>query len=232
MIKNWLISRKSKGLYIKGTFESMRGDYKKAIEILSLAIQANPTFLDAYQHRGVAYMESGNNEAAIKDQSFVISQEPDRILAYYNRGVAYFIKGEMDHAMLDMKEAIRFDPKFSDAYTYIGHIYIFRKEFDSAIINFNKAIELGDLKQGYFNRASAYEEKKDFTSSIADWTKVIELIPNSAIAYCRRGILYSKTNNRELAVKDLVRGLKDKTQLPDSLRQESENLLAKLQAAG
>jgi regulator of sirC expression with transglutaminase-like and TPR domain len=63
---------------------------------------------------------------------------------------------------------------------------------------------------------------------ITDWTKVIEFDADNVMALCKRGILYAKIGQADQAIIDLERGLKNKNQLEESLRQESEILLEKL----
>ena len=48
------------------------------------------------------------------------------------------------------------------------------------------------VSMAYYNRANAYVEKNEEDLAIKDYTKNIELDPNSANAYHDRGYAYSK----------------------------------------
>jgi tetratricopeptide (TPR) repeat protein len=232
MFKKWLDKLNARNLYNRGTSLALRGQFDEALKILTRAINVDPNFVDAYVHRGNVYIDLGDYKNASMDFDFVIRENPDNVLGYYNRSIANMALDRKDQALLDINQAILLTPKDSEYYNFRAVIHAAIENYDLAVEDANQVIKFGNLKTGYNNRAVIFTKKADYQAAIADWTKVIEIDSNHAIAHCRRGILYSKTNNRELAVKDLVRGLKDKTQLPDSIRQESENLLAKLQAAG
>lgn len=55
--------------YCKGTFCARTGDYAKAIEFLTKAIDQNPGLPQAYYNRGLAYLHSGDIVNAKKDLS-------------------------------------------------------------------------------------------------------------------------------------------------------------------
>jgi len=54
----------------------------------------------------------------------------------------------------------------------------------------------------YCNRGNALFAKGDYARAIADYTKAIELQPNSAAAYQARGEAYAKQHNAALAQAD------------------------------
>jgi tetratricopeptide (TPR) repeat protein len=232
MFKKWRGEQKAKNYFLEGEHLIAEGKYEESIKFFEKAIELDANFLDAYLRRGSIYVEINDGERGLIDLNFVIAKEPDFPAARYYRGKAYLFLEKPDLALVDVNHAMQFDPDQPANYLLRCGVYSSLEKYDQAIEDATTAIRLGFEQEGYNNRAIIFTKKADYQAAIADWTKVIEIDSNHAIAYCRRGILYSKTNDTELAIKDLTRGLKDKTQLPDSLRQESEDLLAKLQAAG
>lgn len=54
----------------------------------------------------------------------------------------------------------------------------------------------------YFNRAYSHVDNKDFNSMISDFTKAIELDPQFADAYHRRGMILGALGNYDSAIAD------------------------------
>jgi tetratricopeptide (TPR) repeat protein len=139
--------------------------------------------------------------------------------------------GEKDQALLDINQAIILKSDEPGYYNHRCIIYTFRAEYDLALKDADKIIELGDAKTGHNNRAIVLESMGDYLSAITEWTKVLEINTNESKAYCRRGILWEKCGNNEKAAADIKRGLKNYKQLTQSLRDQSEKTLQKIEKA-
>lgn len=70
------------------------------------------------------------------------------------------------------------------------------------------------VSMAYYNRANAYVEKNEEDLAIKDYTKNIELDPNSADAYHNRGYAYRKNGDNKRAVEDYNRAIQIK---PDNI---------------
>jgi tetratricopeptide (TPR) repeat protein len=232
MLNKWLANYAASRHLKNGRILMDMGNPAEAVVEFTKAIKKNSDLIEAHLQRGIAYTTLREVDLAFSDLNLVLAKKPTTSSAYYWRSITYLRKAEIEPAFQDINRAIHMNPDEPANYLLRALLYSRKNEKEAALKDMELAIKLGFEKDGHNNRAIFYEEQGDFIAAIADWTKVIEIDSNHAIAYCRRGILYSKTNDTELAIKDLTRGLKDKTQLPDSLRQESEDLLAKLQAAG
>ena len=81
------------------------GDYKKAIEHYTKAIEIDPDFALAYNNRGVAYYNMGRYNEAIADYTKAIELDPEYAMAYNNRGVDYYYLGDIKNALADFKRA-------------------------------------------------------------------------------------------------------------------------------
>ena len=68
-------------------------DPGKAIEYLNEAIRLKPDYVAAYNARGNAYEDLGQNQRAIQDYDTAIRLKPDYVEAYNNRGISYIISG-------------------------------------------------------------------------------------------------------------------------------------------
>ena len=60
---------------------------------------------EAYNHRGIAYVNKGQFDQAISDYNKALELNPMDALAYYNRGVAYYSRKDYDKAWDDVYKA-------------------------------------------------------------------------------------------------------------------------------
>lgn len=71
-------------------------DPRRAIEYLNEAIRLQPGYTEAYNMRGLAYVDLKQYQLAIKDYDEVIRLIPDFAFAYANRGYAYISSGNSE----------------------------------------------------------------------------------------------------------------------------------------
>jgi tetratricopeptide (TPR) repeat protein len=106
----------------------------------------------AFNNRGLAYANLGQNDKAIADLDQAIDFDPQMATAYLNRGAAYESKGEHERGIADYSRAISLDPQLKVAYFNRGAIYESQGEHDRAIADFDKAIRLDPNDADTYNR--------------------------------------------------------------------------------
>jgi len=88
----------AKDWFQKGVAYENRAVYGEAINMFTAAIESDPTYSDAYLHRGMSYRiyEISATTEAIDDFSQVIALDPKNAEAYYQRGLvnAFVINNE------------------------------------------------------------------------------------------------------------------------------------------
>jgi stress-induced-phosphoprotein 1 len=90
-----------------------------------------------------------------------------------------------------------------------GNAFLQKKEFDSAIEAYTKAIELDSTDHVFFsNRSAAYLSKGDATNALADGEKCIEISPQWAKGYTRKGAALHALKRYDDAVGAYEDGLK------------------------
>src|SRR3989338_8732517 len=87
---------------------------------------------EAYNHRGIAYVNKGQFDQAISDYNKALEINPRYAGAYYSRGVAYDSKGQYDQAISDYNKALELNPMDALAYYNRGVAYYSRKDYDKA----------------------------------------------------------------------------------------------------
>lgn len=117
----------------------LRGDYLRAVRILSVSINGNPT-PEAFKLRGQAYDILGSYDKAISDLSQYIGADPSNPSGYLLRADAHTFHGKPEKAIEDYSNSIRLDPSSTDAYLGRGIAYAAIERYEEAIRDFKKAL--------------------------------------------------------------------------------------------
>jgi tetratricopeptide (TPR) repeat protein len=213
---------------LAGTDQIFHGDFEKAIQSFSKAIEIDPENEEAYFLRGNAYNDSGKPELALKDYTVVLKRNPEDQLALYNRSLAYLSLQQFDQAIEDLSRLIQLAPEEPNGYNLRSVVNSQKGEYSLAVADATRVIELGNEIQGMTNRSLAYERQGNLPAAIADETALLEKVPQKESVYCRRGLLYAEYGEKEKALADLKKGLKKRSQVRESLRREAEQTLTKL----
>ena len=124
-----------------------------------------------------------------------MSIAPKRKLAWAN-----FAEAAHD----SINSALRLRPYFAAAYITRGHIHRAKNQIAKAIEDYTTAIHIepGD-DEAWYNRALAYEWRRQFTAAEADLTRALELNPDFGAAYEIRGRLRARLFNYKGAIADI-----------------------------
>lgn len=184
------------------------GDYRKAVEAYTGAIERDGNFASDYIWRADAYNELGENQKAIKDYTKAIELNPRFAAAYNNRGYAYDNLGEYAKAIEDYNTAIKLNPRYVTAYNNLGSVYHDLGEYAKAVKECTKAIELDPkYAAAYNNRGFIYHDLGEYAKAIEDYTKAIELEPKDAAAYNNRGFAYNGLGEYAKAIQDYTKAI-------------------------
>lgn len=167
------------------------GDYQRALNFFTWAIERRANYSGAYLERGFTYYKLGDERSAIEDydRAIEINNNWDgRTLssAYFERGFAYFYLARKENHSQNMQAAIE---------------------------NWTKTIELREnYSIAHYNRALAYAALDDRDEAIKDYTRAIEINSDwgtitPAHAYYRRGLLLQATDNVQAATQDFQKAV-------------------------
>ena len=118
-------------------------DHKRAIKLLSIAIDVDPYFAEAYQFRGIAYFSLHSYQRALDDYQTALSLDPSLDKAYFFRAL-YFIHFKLyGEAIKDLTSAIELDKYFAEAYFYRGICKGMLDDFKDGTYDIKAAASLG-----------------------------------------------------------------------------------------
>jgi len=111
------------------------GEFDQALTSFNISLELAPSFTDARNNRGVAYLSLQQYRLAEVDFLGVLSDStyPHRFEVYYNLGVTYLQRDQLGAAEENLKRAITSPQPVFDAYMQLADIATRRSQFDAAI---------------------------------------------------------------------------------------------------
>lgn len=130
-------------LYQKGMDAVKKGDSKAAVESLSAAVAAHPTFTLALSDLATQYMHLKQWDKAGETYDALIKLKPDDPVAHLNGGIVAFNQKKMEDAESHLRKAIELKSAGPSAHYYLGLIMISTKRYPEAVPEFEAAIANG-----------------------------------------------------------------------------------------
>ena len=97
--------------YFKAIDLGNRMDFDGKIVELTEALKLDTSFAYAYNERGIAYSNSGQNRKAIPDYDKVIELLPDFFEVYYNKGLSCELLDRFPEAVAAYRKFVEIAPK-------------------------------------------------------------------------------------------------------------------------
>ena len=164
------------------------GQYERAIDDLTQAIELDHENAGAYTNRGLAYFAAGRYDRAVADLSEAIQLAPKNAVPYFNRAEVFARLGLRDRALEDYDLASRLDPRLSAAFAASARLREESGRPDHAIRDFDMALQLAPKEVSlYYDRGNARRETGDWRGALADYDRAVVLAPEQAETYVARG---------------------------------------------
>jgi len=132
--------------YLLGVQKDNEGDYKTALEELSLAIKLNEFFSEAFDERGIVYTKLIMYKKALRDFNKAIELNLNFSEAYNHRGIVYYCLEEFGKAIADYNHALQLDPKYAKVYFNRGIVKLVLDDDKGAFDDIKKASDM-NLKE-------------------------------------------------------------------------------------
>ncbi len=169
-------------LYIKGNEAAQKGDHKKAAEQFEKAVAAYPTFAQAYNGLGVAYLKQGNVDRAHAALSTAIKLKPADADINLNYGFALLQKKDFAGAEEHLRVALKGRDEMATAHYYLGLALVNQKKIDEALAELERAIALpGGDNYGLAHKylGGIYWSKGDYKRAADELEKYLKLTPKA-----------------------------------------------------
>lgn len=161
--------------YSLGNAYSRVGDYQKAWEYYTKAINIEPGNANAYANRAFASNRMGRKEDALSDYGMAITLSPRLAEAIVNRGLIYYHENNFGQALIDFSQAVRLEPTANN-YDFRALALIRAGQYDEALEDVIKANQLDpDLPLPWYRRGFIYEKKGQRAEALAAYRRFVAL---------------------------------------------------------
>jgi tetratricopeptide (TPR) repeat protein len=192
--------------------KNIQQDKKKAITLLTNAIDLKPDYDIAYLLRGYIYDQIGNSTKALADYNQTIQINPNNNVSYINRGLLKaFSFNDAQGGLSDLNQAIKLD---SSSYAYSNRGLLKADKLNDnqgALADYNEAITINsNSSYAYNNRGLLKADKlNDSQGALIDYNQAIKLNPNFSNIYYNRGLLKAdRLNDYQGALADYNQAIK------------------------
>ena len=156
------------------------------------AIDIDPENAVAFQTRGVAHRENGDNEDAEADLSEAIRLDPELTLARLARATVRLGDERYAEAAADCDAAITAVPELGKAYELRGICRRQLGELDGALADHTEAVRLTPHSPLGFNlRAGVHYARGDYQRAIQDHLEALKRDPKSAGTFNQLGWIWA-----------------------------------------
>ena len=185
-----------------------KGDFQKAIDTYTQAIELIPWIAGAHVNRGTAYESMGALDLALRDLNHALTLEP-LSQAYNNRAGIFFKKRDYDHAIQDYDESIKLNPENINAYIYRGHCNEHKLNHEQAIRDYKRALAINpENAEPYVHIGVLHASLGNHEKAIQYFDKALSLDSGSPYTYLNRGYSYSKIGATDSALSDFQESLR------------------------
>jgi tetratricopeptide (TPR) repeat protein len=169
----------AKAYYLKGNIYKETGDTAKAISSLETAIEQDNKNYGAFLDLGLIYA-SRKNGIALEYYDNAININPISLEALYAKAKLLQDINKIDESIKVYNRILQTDSLHAFSLYNLGAIELeHNKNADKALSYFNKAINANPkYAEAYFARGVCYQELKDKSNAMADYSMCLQLKPN------------------------------------------------------
>ena len=174
-----------------GYSELLALSFEKSVEHYSSALRLDPTYVEAYNGRGQAYMNLKKIPEAISDFTKAIDAGIVTPKLFGNRGKCYALLGRFEEALPDLSKSLELEPKSAEIWYFKAFSGEKAGKMTEALGDYSKAIELNpNYVEALVNRGLLYYKDNNFEQAVKDNTRALAI----AAAGIKPMILVNRAN--------------------------------------
>jgi len=176
-------------LHSLGVIAYQKGQYNKALEWISKAIENNRFVPQFHNTLGIILEALGRFDEAINAYQQAVSLKPDYAEAYHNMAVALQSRGHYASAVERCKQAVMLKQDYVQAYNTMAFSLEKQNLYDEAIDNYKQALLLDpDFVEAYNHLGVVLNEKGRYAEAIDNFRNAIKRDPDYVEVYNNLGI--------------------------------------------
>ena len=152
------------------------GNFNRAAELFTEAIDINPKNVIAWNNRGWACVELKKYKEAMSDFDKAIELDPNIWYSYLGRGQVYFNQKKQPEAFAEYNKALRINPNNAVLWNNRGAARSWFNNWKDAVRDYTKAIELDpNYALAYQNRGNVYQLLGEMKKAREDFDRADKL---------------------------------------------------------
>lgn len=190
-----------------GVLENGAGNYEKAVEEFTRAIQLDPSSDGAYTGMASAYEKLGKLNEAEKIYQQVINLRPRYWKGYNQLGSFYFRQAQYDKCAVMFQKVAELTPDSFRGYANLGAVYLAEGKYTEAIPPLNESLRLRATAATYSNLGTAYFHLRKFSEAATAYTEAARRDDRDYHIWGNLAIAQHFAGNREEADKAYRKGI-------------------------
>ena len=174
-----------------GYSELIALSFGKSVEHYSNALELDPSYVEAYNGRGQAYMNLKKIPEAISDFTKAIDAGIVTPKLFGNRGKCYALLSRFEEAIPDLSKSLELEPKSAEIWYFRAFSSEKTGNLTEALNDYTKAVELNpDYVEALVNRGLLHYKDNKYDLAIKDNTRALSI----AAAGIKPMILVTRAN--------------------------------------
>jgi Tfp pilus assembly protein PilF len=194
------------GLFTMATTYLEQNQTAKAEQYYRASVDADPTFIQAYNDLGLLLAESGRAAEAIDVLRAGLDLVPDHVMLRYNLGYVCLIANRPEDAVIPLRSLLTDLPDHIDARMNLASAFYTLDDFDSARVQYEHALGLrSDVPAALSGLGWSLLELAHYDSALTCFRASVGLgydVPNG---YYNLGQIWMRKGNRDSAIANLQR---------------------------
>ncbi|MBS4202800.1 tetratricopeptide repeat protein [Lederbergia citrea] len=177
---------------LQGIEYLQQGNYEKAIQMFTEAIEENPTDAVAYVNFANVLISVGEPQRAEQFLKRAIEIDEKASAAYYSYGNLYFNQEKYDEAASMFEKALAIGPESNDLYYMLGMCFVNLGRNELSLPYLQRSMELDESDiEARFQYALALARSGAYDGAIEQLEKVTLGAPDHADAFYNLGVAYA-----------------------------------------
>lgn len=181
----------SKDSYIQAERATNDGDIAKAISLYKSAIEADNSFIEAYQKLGTIYYLQNSYEEAITLLNSLLIISPTNFDAHFILGNIHSKSGKYTKALYHYEQALITNPNDAKLYQNMASAYVNVDNTQLALNYYNKALSIDSKDQEiHYDLANTLARKGNYSEALQHYQSAVQLRPDYAEAWLFMGVTF------------------------------------------
>jgi tetratricopeptide (TPR) repeat protein/predicted Ser/Thr protein kinase len=182
-----------------GVLENGAGNYEKAVDEFTRALQLDPSSDGAYTGMASAYERLGKLNDAEKTYQQVINLLPRYWKGYNQLGIFYFRQAQFDKGAAMFQKVTELTPDSFRGYANLGGLYLAEGKYEEAIRPLNESLRIRATGATYSNLGTAYFHLRKFREAAQTYAEAARLGDRDYSIWGNLGEAQNFAGNREEA---------------------------------